>query len=64
LLCGICKGLIRSQYKKIKKMKVKTFIYSDVRTATPEKIKHDDEFSKKSKNKIIYYYVDLRKIQR
>ena len=30
LLNGLCKGIIRSQYDKIKKMNVKTIVYSDV----------------------------------
>lgn len=57
LLNGLCKGIIRSQYDKIKEMKVKTIIYSDANTLTPEKLEENYEFNKKSKNKIIYYYV-------
>ena len=38
LLNGLCKGIIRSQYNKIQKMKVKTIAYSDSKTLTPEKI--------------------------
>lgn len=57
LLNGICKGIIRNQYNKIKYMKVKTFIYSDIETATPEKIELNKKFNKESNNKIIYYYV-------
>lgn len=57
LLNGLCKGIIRSQYDKITKMKVKTIIYSDSKTLTPEKIQENIEFNKKSDDKIIYYYV-------
>ena len=57
LLNGLCKGIIRSQYDKIKEMKVKTIIYSDENTLTPEKLEENYEFNKKSKNKIIYYCV-------
>ena len=58
LLNGLCKGIIRSQYDKIKEMKVKTIVYSDFKTITPEKLQENHEFNKKSKNKIIYYYVN------
>ena len=34
LLNGLCKGIIRRQYDKIKEMKVKTIIYSDSKTLT------------------------------
>jgi hypothetical protein len=57
LLNSICKGIIRSQYDKVKNMKVKTIIYSDVQSATPEKIESNAEFSKNSDDKVIYYYV-------
>ena len=57
LLNGICKGIIRSQYDKIKNIKVKTIIYSDIHTATPEKIESNIEFSKMSNNNAIYYYI-------
>jgi len=57
LLNSICKGIIRSQYDKIKRMCVKTIIYSDVKTVTPEKIEMNIEFSKNSDDNIIYYYV-------
>jgi hypothetical protein len=57
LLNGLCKGIIRSQYDKIKEMKVKTIVYSDSKTLTPEKLQENHEFNEKSKNKIIYYYV-------
>jgi hypothetical protein len=39
LLNGLCKGIIRSQYNKIQKMNVKTIIYSDSKTLTPENYK-------------------------
>jgi len=58
LLNGLCKGIIRSQYDKIKKMNVKTIIYSDYKTVTPEKLQENNEFNKKSNNKIIYYYIN------
>lgn len=58
LLNGICKGIIRSQYDKVKSMKVNTIIYSDLKTLTPEKIKLNEEFAKKSDEKIIYYYIN------
>ena len=58
LLNGLCKGIIRSQYDKIKEMKIKTIVYSDSKTLTPEKLQENHEFNKKSKNKIIYYYVN------
>jgi hypothetical protein len=58
LLNGLCKGIIRSQYDKIKKMDVKTIIYSDSSTlTTPEKLQENIEFNKRSNNKIIYYYI-------
>jgi hypothetical protein len=57
LLNGLCKGIIRSQYNKIKEIKVKTIIYSDFNTITPEKFKENREFNKRSRNKIIYYYI-------
>jgi hypothetical protein len=57
LLNGLCKGIIRSQYDKIKEMKVKTIIYSDSKTLSSEKLKENYEFNEKSKNKIIYYYI-------
>lgn len=57
LLNGLCKGIIRSQYDKIKKMKVKTIVYSDSSTLTPEKLQENYEFNEKSGNKIIYYYI-------
>jgi hypothetical protein len=57
LLNGLCKGIIRSQYDKIKEMKVKTIIYSDSKTLTPEKLQENHDFNKQSENKIIYYYI-------
>jgi hypothetical protein len=57
LLNGLCKGIIRSQYDKIKKMEVKTIIYSDSKTLTPEKLQENYEFNERSKDKIIYYYI-------
>lgn len=58
LLNGLCKGIIRSQYDKIKKMDVKTIIYSDHSSIlTPEKLQDNHEFNEKSNNKTIYYYV-------
>jgi hypothetical protein len=57
LLNGLCKGIIRNQYEKITKMNVKTIIYSDVLTLTPEKLSTNIEFNKKSNNKILYHYV-------
>jgi hypothetical protein len=57
LLNGLCKGIIRSQYNKIKKLDVKTIIYSDSKVLTPEKIQENIDFNEKSKDKIIYYYV-------
>jgi len=48
---------MRSQYDKIKEMKVKTIIYSDANILIPEKLEENHEFNKKSKNKIIYYYI-------
>lgn len=57
LLNGLCKGIIRSQYDKIKKMNVKTIIYSDYKTLTPEKMQENYEFNEKSDGKIIYYYI-------
>ena len=58
LLNGLCKGIIRSQYDKIKKMDVKTIVYSDSSTlTTPEKLQENIEFNERSKNKIIYYYI-------
>ena len=57
LLNGICKGIIRSQYDKIKKMDVKTIIYSDSRVLNEEKIKDNEEFSKKSNGNVLYYYI-------
>lgn len=58
LLNGICKGIIRSQYSKITELKVKTIIYSDILTATPEKIKSNTDISEKHKNVIYYYIID------
>ena len=46
LLNGVCKGITRSQYDKIKNLKVNSFIYSDVNTATPEKLNSNKEFAK------------------
>jgi len=57
LLNGLCKGIIRSQYNKIQKMNVKTIIYSDSKTLTPEKLQENLDFNERSKNKIIYYYI-------
>ena len=57
LLNGLCKGIIRSQYDKIPKMNVKTIIYSDSKTLTPEKLQENINFNDKSDDKIIYYYV-------
>jgi hypothetical protein len=57
LLNGLCKGIIRSQYDKIKKMDVKTIVYSSSKVITPEKLQENIEFNEKSKNKIIYYYI-------
>jgi hypothetical protein len=57
LLNGLCKGIIRSQYDKIKEMKVKTIAYSDLKTLTPEKLQENHEFNEKSNDKIIYYYI-------
>lgn len=57
LLNGLCKGIIRSQYDKIKEMKVKTIAYSDSKTLTPEKLQENHEFNEKSNDKIIYYYI-------
>ena len=59
LLNGLCKGIIRSQYDKVKKMDVQTIIYSDASTlmTTPEKLQENIEFNKKSNNNIIYYYI-------
>jgi hypothetical protein len=54
----LCKGIIRSQYDKIKEIKVKTVVYSDSKTLTHEKLQENHELNEKSKNKIIYYYVD------
>ena len=51
------KGIIRSQYNKIQKMNVKTIIYSDSKTLTPEKLQENLDFNERSKNKIIYYYI-------
>lgn len=53
----MCKGIIRSQYDKIQKMNVKTIIYSDSKTLTPEKLQENLDFNERSKNKIIYYYI-------
>ena len=57
LLNGLCKGIIRSQYDKIKEMKVKTIAYSDSKTLTSEKLQENCEFNEKSNDKIIYYYI-------
>lgn len=57
LLNGLCKGLIRKQYSKIPKIKVPTYIFSDVGVATSEKLKDNDNFNKKSNNLITYFYV-------
>ena len=57
LLNGLCKGLIRSQYNKVKKMNVKTIIYSDVRSLSPDKLQENKEFNKVSNDNITYYYV-------
>jgi len=57
LLNGLCKDIIRSQYNKIQKMNVKTIIYSDSKTLTPEKLQENLDFNERSKNKIIYYYI-------
>ena len=58
LLNGLCKGIIRSQYNKIKKIDVKTIVYSDSSALTlPEKLQENVEFNKRSNNKIIYYYI-------
>lgn len=54
LLNGLCKGIIRSQYNKIKKLDVKTFIYTHKETLTDEKIIENNKFNKKSNNKIKY----------
>jgi len=55
LLNGLCKGIIRSQYDKIKYMKVKTIIYSDVNTLTPEKLEENKIFNEN--NNCTYYYI-------
>jgi len=39
-------------------MNVKTIIYSDSNTLTPEKLQENIEFNKKSNDKIIYYYIN------
>jgi hypothetical protein len=57
LLNGLCKGIIRSQYDKIKKMDIKTIVNSDSLTLTPEKLQENIEFNERSNNKIIYYYI-------
>ena len=57
LLNGICKGIIRSQYDKIDKMNVKTIIYSNSSSLTPEKLKENIDFNKRSGDNVIYYYV-------
>lgn len=57
LLNGLCKGIIRSQYDKIKKMNVKTIVYSDSKNLTLEKLQENYEFNEQSDNKIIYYYL-------
>jgi hypothetical protein len=57
LLNGLCKGIIRSQYDKIKNIKVNTIIYSDAKNIDSEKMQEQYEFNKRSNNKIIYYYV-------
>ena len=58
LLNGICKGIIRSQYDKIDRMYAKTIIYSDIKTATEEKIALNENFANKSKGNVIYNYTD------
>lgn len=57
LLNGIVKGIIRRQYNKINKMKIKTIIYSDINTATIEKIERNKKLEKKSDSEVIYNYV-------
>jgi hypothetical protein len=57
LLNGLCKGIIRSQNDKIKKLDIKTIIYSDSKVLTPEKIQENIDFNERSSDKIIYYYV-------
>jgi hypothetical protein len=57
LLNGLCKGIIRSQYDKIKEMKVKTIVYSDSNTLTPEKLQENNELNERSNNNIIFYYI-------
>jgi hypothetical protein len=58
LLNGLCKGIIRSQYNKIKQLNVKSIIYSDINVLTPEKLQENIEFNKKSNNNILYYYIN------
>ena len=38
-------------------MDIKTIVYSDSLTLTPEKLQENIEFNERSKNKIIYYYI-------
>lgn len=57
LLNGICKGIIRSQYEKIQKMQVKTIVFSDANTLTPEKLNENIQFNINSDDKIKYFYV-------
>jgi hypothetical protein len=57
LLNGLCKGIIRSQYDKITKLDIKTIIYSDVQTLTPEKLDINIKFNEASNDNIIYHFV-------
>lgn len=53
----MCKDIIRSQYDKITKIKVKTIIYSNSKTLTSEKLQENYEFNERTDGKIIYYYI-------
>ncbi len=57
-LNGFVKLSIRSQYAKIIKSLVPSFIYSNVKTITDIKLKLDREYKNKSKVEVNFYYLD------
>lgn len=57
LLNAICKGIIRSQYDKVKSINVNTMIYSDVEALTKEKLELNKTIMNNNKGKIFYNYI-------
>lgn len=58
LLNGICKGIIRSQYDKVKSLNINAIIYSDINSASTDKITSNNEFADNSSGKVIYFYIN------